>query len=268
MTWVMHPEVVAGLSILAAGYLLASARRRRYEPRHRAQPWRVTAFLSGLGFIFLALNGPLHDLSDAQLFSAHMVQHLLLTLIAPPLLLIGTPAWMLRPLPGIPGFATLGGALTRPLVACAVFNVVFAAWHLPLLYEQAMRSHGVHILAHLLFIGTAMLLWWPVLSPLTEWPRLAAPAQLLYLFLAGIPMGLIAALITLSDDVLYRFSRDAPFRWGLSPLADQRLGGVIMWVPGTLVFMVAMTIVYFRWVGRDEERGDLPEAHGGLHGTV
>jgi len=268
MAWIVHPEVLAGLSVLAAAYLLALARRSRCEPGSRVQPWRAVAFFSGLGFIFLALNGPLHDLSDSQLFSAHMVQHLLLTLVAPPLLLVGTPAWMLRPLAQIPGVAALGATMTRPLIACSTFNVVFAAWHLPVLYEWALRSHGVHILAHLLFMATAILLWWPVLSPLTDWPRLAPPAQLLYLFLAGIPMGVVAALITLSDDVLYRFYSEAPLKWGLSPLADQRLGGVIMWVPGTLVFLVAMTIVYFRWVGRDEGRGDIPDAHGEVHGTV
>ncbi len=268
MSWDIHPEVLAGLSVMAAAYLLASTRRRRGEPGYRPQPWRVTAFLSGLGLVFLALNGPLHDLSDSQLFSAHMVQHLLLTLVAPPLILIGTPGWMLRPLPRIRGVAAVGATLTHPLFACSMFNVVFAAWHLPVLYEWALRSHGIHILAHLLFMATAMLLWWPVLSPLSDWPRLAPPAQLLYLFLAGIPMGLVAALITLSDDVLYRFYSEAPLTWGLSPLADQRLGGVIMWVPGTLVFVVAMTIVYFRWVGRDGERGDIPGAHGGIHGTV
>ncbi len=268
MTWLMHPEVVAGLSLAAGAYLAASGRRRRSELGQRVEPWRAVAFFSGLCFIFLALNGPLHDLSDSQLFSAHMVQHLLLTLVAPPLLLAGTPAWMLLPLAQIPGVAVLGASLTRPLLACSTFNVVFAAWHLPLLYDWTLRNHGVHILAHLLFMATAMLLWWPVLSPLSDWPRLAPPAQLLYLFLAGIPMGVVAALITLSDDVLYEFYSEAPLQWGLSPLADQRLGGVIMWVPGTLVFLVAMTIVYFRWAGHDEERGDVPDAHGGVHGTV
>lgn len=267
MRWVIHPEVLTGLSVLAVAYLLASGWRRRCEPAARAEQWRVVAFLGGLGFIFLALNGPLHDLSDSQLFSAHMVQHLVLTLIAPPLLLAGTPGWMLRPLLRIPGVPALGATMTRPLFACSMFNAVFAAWHLPVLYEWALRSHNVHILAHLLFMVTAMLLWWPVLSPVSDWPRLPPPAQLLYLLLSGIPMALVAALITLSDDVLYRFYKDAPLQWGLSPLADQRLGGVIMWVPGTLVFLVAMTIVYFRWVGCDEERGDIPEAQGGVHGT-
>lgn len=268
MRWVIHREVLGALLGLGAVYLLASFRHIRRGPDRHIERWRIPTFFAGLGIIFLALNGPLHDLSDSQLFSAHMVQHLLLTLIAPPLLLAGTPAWLLHPILRIPGVAPLGARLTRPLVACSVFNAVFAAWHLPLFYDWALRTHGIHIVAHLMFVSTAMLLWWPVLGPLPDWPRLAPPAQLLYLFLAGIPMDLVAALITLSDEVLYRFYREAPLQWGLSPLTDQRLGGVIMWVPGTLVFLVVMTIVYFRWAGGGEERADLAETPGQARGTA
>jgi putative membrane protein len=232
------------------------------------ETWRVAAFICGLGVIFLAITGPLHDLSESQLFSAHMVQHLLLTLVVPPLLLAGTKGWMLRPLLRLPGIAATGAVLTRPLVACSIYNVTLAAWHLPGPYDWALRNHGAHIMEHLLFMATGLLLWWPVLGPLPEWPRPAPPVQLLYLFLAGIPMAMIAAFITLSDDVLFPFYGSAPQQWGLTPLADQRLGGVIMWVPGTLGFLVAMTVVYFRWVGRDAERGEVLEPSEGVRGTV
>lgn len=266
MSWTINSEVLTGLSILGVAYLWASRGRHGRAKGELIEPWRIAAFFSGLGLIFLALNGPIHDLAESQLFSVHMVQHLML-IVAPSLLLAGTKGWMFRPLLQIPGVAAIGRRLTRPVVACALFTVVLMAWHLPILYEWALRNHDIHILEHLMFMVAALLLWWPVLSPLPDWPRLAPPTQLLYLFVAGTPMTIVAAFITLSDDVLYRFYGEAPLQWGLSPLADQRLGGVLMWVPGTLIFLVALTIVYFQWAWKTE-REDLLQPRGEAHGAI
>ena len=258
--WDVHGEVIAAALLVGALYLLAvGPLRRRHGWAGPVAPQRRLAFLGGLAVVLGALNGPLHALADHYLFSAHMVQHLLLTLAAPPLLLAGTPGWLLRPLLRGPGVARVVRALTRPLAASALYNVVLVAWHLPLFYDWALRDHGVHVLQHLMLMATALVLWWPVLSPLPELPRLPLPGQMLYLFLAGVPMVLVAALITLSDEPLFAFYAEAPRLWGLTPLADQRAGGVIMWVPGSLVFLVAITIVFFRWVRAEAER---EEAHG------
>ena len=265
----VHPEVVAALLLIAEAYLVGvGPLRRRYGWADGVSPWRITAFFLALGLIFVTINGPLHDLSERSLVSAHMVQHLLLTLVIPPLLVAGTPGWLLRPFLIIPGVARMGRTLTRPLVALSLYSVVFAAWHLPGPYEWALRNHSAHVLEHLLFLAAALLLWCPVLSPLPEWPRLSPPAQLLYLFVAGIPMVPVAAFITLADEILYPFYADAPWQWGLSPLADQRLGGVIMWVGGPLAFLIAMTIVYFRWVSEGEKPVDAVPARGGAHGAL
>ena len=265
----VHPEVVAALLLLAAAYLVGvRPLRRRYGWADSVSPWRIAAFFLALGITFLTVNGPLHDLSERSLVSAHMVQHLLLTLVIPPLLLTGTPAWLLRPLLTIPGVAGMGRRLTRPVVALSLYSVVFAAWHLPGLYQWALRNHDAHILEHLLFVAGALLLWCPVLSPIAEWPRLTPPAQLLYLFVAGIPMVPVAAFMTLADEVLYPFYGEAAWQWGLSPLADQRLGGVIMWIGGPLAFLIAMTIVFFRWMGRDVEPAEVVPARGGAHGAL
>ncbi len=228
---------------------------------------RIAAFCGALGTGVLAVTGPLHELADRSLVSAHMLQHLLLTLVVPPLLLAGTPRWVLLPAVRLRPVARIGRTLTRPIPALATFSAVFAAWHVPFLYEWALRHHGVHAAEHLLLGASALLLWWPVLSPLPEWPRLHPAAQLLYLFVAGIPMVPVAAFITLSDQILYPFYGEAPWQWGLSPLADQRLGGVLMWVGGPMVFLIAMTIVYFRWMGRDVEPAVAAPARGGAHGT-
>jgi putative membrane protein len=176
----LHPETVFGLVLLAGLYLLGvGPLRRRYSWADGVSPWRVGAFLSALGAVFVTVNGPLHDLSERSLVSAHMVQHLLLTLVIPPLLLSGTPGWLVRPALAIPRVARVGRRLTRPVLALSIFSVVFTSWHVPALYEWALRHHTAHILEHLLFIAGALLLWSPVLSPLPEWRRLAPAAQLL-----------------------------------------------------------------------------------------
>jgi putative membrane protein len=202
-----------------------------------------------------------HDLSDYYLFSIHMVQHLVLTLIFPPLLLAGIPRWLLRPLLLRPGIRGLGRLLTRPAVAAVLFSASIAIWHLAFFYDLMMRSHEVHIATHLLFMVTATLMWWPVMSPAPELPRLPSGLAMLYLFLVGIPMQMVAALITFADEVLYPWYVAAPRTWGLSPLEDQQLGGLLMWIPGNLWLFAAIGLLFFRWAR--EEEGGTAERYGG-----
>jgi len=245
--WDIHPSVAIGIVALAALYLrlggLAAPRRR------------VVSFGASLLILFFSLNGPLHDLSDSYLFSAHMVQHLILTLLFPPLFLYGLPAHVVRPFLQ-PRVRALGEWMTRPVPAAAVFTVPIVLWHMPAFYEAAMRHHPLHIVQHLVFLASAVVMWWPVLSPVPELPRASYPGQLLYLFLLGIPMSIVGAMITLANSPLYPFYVAAPRVWGLSPIDDQQIGGLIMWVPGGLVFWIAMTVVWFRW-GMREEQSDV-----------
>lgn len=212
-----------------------------------------TLFVSGLFVLFLSLNGPLHDLSDYYLFSAHMVQHLALTLVVPPLLILGTPGWMLRPALNIPWVNSWARRLTGARATFMIFNVVLAAWHLPPLYNLAMANHNVHIVEHLMFLVSATLMWWPLTSQMPELPRLAYPGQMLYCFLMTIPMSVVAFCITLADHLLYPAYAAAPRIWGITPMVDQSAGGLIMWVPGTLFFLVVLSVVFFRWVGADSD---------------
>ena len=221
----------------------------------RAPRRRVAAFAGSLLVLLASLNGPLHDLSDEYLFSAHMVQHLVLTLLFPPLFLYGLPAELVRKVIRPAGLQAVAAVLIRPVPAAAIFSAPIILWHLPPFYEAAMRHHGLHIVQHLVFLATAVVMWWPVLSPVPELPRASYPGQMLYLFLLGIPMSIVGAMITLADAPLYPFYAAAPRVWGLTPLQDQQIGGLIMWVPGGLVFWAAMTVVWFRWAGR-EERGE------------
>src|SRR2546423_10118206 len=218
--WNIHPSVAAGLVLL--GGLYAYLGGLRSGRRH------VASFFGALVVLFLALNGPLHNLSDKYLFSVHMAQHLLLTLVFPPLLLYGTPAPVVRPLLTPRWVMTVGRAVTKPLPAATLFTAPIVLWHVPVLYEAALRNHHLHIVQHLVFLTTAVIMWWPALSPVPELPRLPHPPQLRYPFLLGIPMSATGALITLSNDPLYPFYAAAPRVWGLSALQDQQIGGLVV----------------------------------------
>jgi putative membrane protein len=244
----VHPEVVLGTIVIGAAWLAAHVARGEPLPRARA-----LAFFTGLATFLGALSGPLHDAAEFFLFSAHMVQHLLLTLVGVPLLLAGTPTWM--------GDALLGGGrrrwlvrgLTRPVPALGLYSIALAGWHFPGPYDLALAGPAWHVMQHATLVLTATLAWWPVLGPSTVAPRIPYGAQILYLFVLGIPMTVVAALVTGAERPLYEFYVHAPRITLLDPLEDQRLGGLIMWVPAGLIPLVAFTAVFFRWAAAERE---------------
>ena len=242
-SFTVHPSTVIGIIGLAALYEWAQRRTRRSG--------RAALFYIGLATMFFALNGWLHDLSDSYLFSAHMVQHLLLALVVAPLLVMGLTAEMLRPVLALRGIGPVARWVTSPVRTFAIFNVVVAAWHLPPLYNFALAHHPVHIVQHLMFLAASVLMWWPVLSPVPELPRLSYPGQMLYLFLMSIPMAIISVYIAYADGILYPMYASAPRVWGITPMNDQLIGGLIMWIPGGLYFYTIISIVFYRWQQRD-----------------
>ena len=270
--WTLYPSFLVGWLLFGGAYYLAAGPLRRLFPGSSAVPLtKVASFTAGLLIMLVALQGPLHELSDYYLFSAHMVQHLGVMLLMPPFLLYGTPDWMVRPLVRWPPMFRVARILSLPLVAFALNNVIFGAWHFPAPYDLMMRNHDVHVAMHLMIMATGAIMWWPVMSPLPELPRIAPPLQMLYLFVLGIPMMVVAALITFSDAALYTWYAAAPRIFPLNVLDDQRLGGVIMWVPGALVLWLGITMVYFRWT-RGETAVDADEgvrrARAGRSGLV
>jgi len=243
----VHPSTVIGLAGLGVLYHWRARQRPASGAALSPTPGQRAAFYAALALIFLSLNGWLHDLSDGYLFSAHMVQHLVLTLVAPPMLIMGTPGWMLRPALAWRGVGAVARWLTAPAHCFVIFNVVLAAWHLPPMYEYAMAHHAIHIVQHLCFMTAAVLMWWPVLSPLPELPRLSYPGQMLYLFLLSIPMSLVAVCIGYADHVLYPWYASAPRIWGITPMQDQMIGSLIMWIPGGLFFFAIISVVFYKW---------------------
>ncbi|MBL0938722.1 MAG: cytochrome c oxidase assembly protein [Gemmatimonadaceae bacterium] len=264
----VHPSTTIGIGLFAAAYLwrvrqgpsaadLSPAGLETPSIAVDVLPGPTGAqqlsFFTSLALLFFTLNGPLHDLSDFYLFSGHMVQHLILTLIVPPLMVFGTPGWMLRPLLRVPALFRVARKFTTITWCFTLFNLVLAFWHLPPMYNMALASHPVHILQHLMFISASVLMWWPLMSPLPELPRAAYPAQMLYCFLMVIPMSIISIYIAMADTLLYPAYAAAPRIMGITPMQDQQYGGLIMWIPGGVFFYAVMTVVFFKWSARGED---------------
>jgi putative membrane protein len=212
--------------------------------------WRLAAFLAGMCFLWIAIGSPLSAYDEASL-TVHMIQHILLMLVVPPLILLGAPAlpflhglpqWPVRKILG-PAFRfaplqSLGVFLTHPLVCWIVAAVALIAWHVPAAFELALRSDFWHELEHVCFLFTSLLFWWPVVQPYpseARWPRWAIPV---YLFLGMFPSGALGAFLTFCDRVLYPSYLKQPAIFGLAPAGDQIFAGSLMWVLGIFVCIV------------------------------
>ena len=267
--WVVYPEFLIGWLIAVAAYFLAAGPLRPlFRDSERVPLRQVALFTFAMLLMLVALQGPLHELSDYFLFSAHMVQHLLIMLVMPPFLLLSLPAWMVRPVLGATGIRSVMRIATKPVSAFLLVNFVFGIWHFSQPYDLMMRNHDIHVAMHLMIMAVGLILWWPVMSPLPELPRLPGPAQLLYLFVLGIPMMVVAVVIAYSNTHFYTWYAEAPRIFPLTVIDDQRLGALIMWVPGALVMWIGISFAYFRWsrpeVMEDESGTTTPGSGGGV----
>src|SRR6185437_6522948 len=207
----------------------------------------------GVLIMLLALISPLDALGDDYLFSAHMLQHLCLTTFGPPLLLVGTPGWMLeRLLNNRLLFGVLKVLTWVPLIFL-LYNADFLIWHIPPLYNSTLENETIHIFEHLTFIVLGILSWWPIFSPSPKLPRLSLGGQVLYIFLMGMPAVLLGAGLTFMQPLYAPYLSD-PIVWGLSHTVDQQLGGLIMWIPVNLFYIAIMSALFIRWMQRQEAR--------------
>jgi len=252
-------SVIAGLVGLQVAYVLCLAYRDRFRSSAPVARGKQVAFTCGVLAMFLALATPLDTLADEYLFTAHMLQHLILTLVAAPLLLVGTPDWLARAVLEATHLTGFFRWARHPLVAFFGFNLVFALAHLPAFYELTLASPPLHALEHLVFVGTAIVMWMPVLSPVPDIVQPYPPlGQVLYLFLQTVPASLVGALLSATATPFYATYVLAPRISGLSPIDDQQLGGLIMWVGSGVYFLVATGFVFFAWAAREESANRRP----------
>src|SRR5438270_8283890 len=222
--------------------------------------WRPAVFLLGLAVIWFAIGSPLDGFADA-LLSAHMVEHLLLMSFAPPLLLLGYPVvpllrglprpvriYVFGPLIRIKALRNLGHLLITPLIAWLAMNLAFLGWHVPAAYDFALEHERWHEVEHLCFLGTSILFWWPVIRPWPTRQSFAGWFLLLYLVMADIVNTALSAFLAFCDRPVYGYYLREPNGFQISPLSDQRAGAVVMWVIGSLVFLVPAFALTFRFL--------------------
>lgn len=256
--WHLHPDVLLVVAVLEGGYLLAL---RTIGPRYvgpgeaAATRRQIVAFTMGVMAILVAAYWPIHDLAERYLYSVHMVQHLLLSLVAPPLLLLGTPAWLARRLLRPPFVFRMARRLSRPLPALLLFNLVIALTHWTLVVDLASRSEITHFGLHAALFGTAVLMWMPVLSPLLELPRLPYPGQMLYVFGQSLLPTVPASFLTFGSRPLYAVYAEAPRTFGISAITDQRMAGLIMKIIGGLILWSVIAVLFFKWHAQESADG-------------
>jgi cytochrome c oxidase assembly factor CtaG/ferredoxin len=256
-SWSLDLKTVGLLLAVAALYLRGWLHLRAELPR-KYTAGRLAAFAGGLVVVLLALVSPV-DAFGNMLLSAHMIQHLLLIMVAPPLLLLGQPVLPL--LRGLPRWIfkdalgpflrwrelkKVGGAIVHPIVSWFTFAIVIIVWHLPRFYELALHSQAWHQGEHACFFWSAMAFWWPVIGVWPTHPIRPRWAMIPYLLLADLVNTGLSAVLSFSDHVLYASYQLAPRLWGISALGDQTAAGAIMWVPGSIAFLLPAVMLGMR----------------------
>jgi putative membrane protein len=250
----VHLDVALVLGGLAVAYVW-SARRRALATGEPVDRRRAALFLGGMAALVAGASWPLHDLAEGYLYSMHMVQHMLFTFLGAPLLLVGTPAWMWRALLRPGWLRATWALLTRPLVALIVANGVLLLTHWPEVVTLSVRSEPAHFALHVLLVGSAVVMWWPVLSPLAELPALSPPGQMLYLFFQSLAPTIPASFLTFGTEPLYPVYAAFPRIWGLDPLTDQLVAGLVMKLVGGAILWVVIAVVFFRWANEERSEG-------------
>lgn len=245
--WSIEPQVLLAVAIAGAAY----AWRLR---RSRGGYWRAAAFAAGLTVLALALVSPIDTLGEERLFSAHMAQHLLLADVAPILLLLGLSRPILRPaVRHLQPVERLLGPLAHPLTALVLLVAVVWAWHVPAMYELALDNAWAHQLEHLAFLATGTAFWWFVLEPVPPRHRLRGMASAAYLAAAKLLLGALGVVLAFSPDALYETYESAPRTWGLTPLEDLNVGGLLMMLEQSIVLVVFFAILFVRMLEQSED---------------
>lgn len=269
--WELSPYILVSLFFVLMGYCLGRSRlinRIKYPIVFRG-PMRwmcLLAYLTALGTLVLALVSPISRYST-DLFFVHMIQHMLLIMVAAPLLLLSDPMalylwgmpqsarhWlgrMVRP-SGLP--RQLIKAMTVPVIAWLLFVVTIAVWHTPVAYNAALSRDYLHAFEHISMFGVAILFWWPVIGSAPLRSSLPYPLRFLYLFMALFQNIILGAILTFGNGPVYSYYEGAPNHWGITPDFDQQLGGIIMWIPGSMMFFGVISILLFIWLEQEETR--------------
>jgi putative membrane protein len=244
VTWPLDVTVYVGLVALFLGHAWLAGTVSDAERKHSLY------FGLGLAILWLALETPIDTISDRYLESVHMLQHVLLGFVAPPLLLLGLSPQMVVRLTRVPGVR----AITEPIPAQLIAGLVMVVWHLPRLYDVTLTSESLHVIEHLMFIASGVVLYWPILnatSAQARW-RMSPGAKLLYMLVATLPQDGVALVLIFSRVPFYEYYVHAPrLVSSLTPLIDQTVAGAVLMILGKAMLAVVAAAIFFRWFGAD-----------------
>jgi len=245
--WHTHADAWALMGAIELAYLLAVRRGPGASKR------QIALFSSGVLVMLLASDYPIHDLAEHYLYWVHMIQHLLFTLVAAPLLLLGMPEWLARRILKRTRLMNPVRFLSRPVVGLIQFNLILVLSHWPVVVDGTLRDHPLHFVAHAVLLISAVLMWMPVVSPLPEVPQARPPTKMLYLFLQTIVPTVPASFLTFGTTPLYKFYEHVPRLWGMSALEDMQVAGLIMKIVGGFYLWTVIGVIFFRWYNAEEK---------------
>lgn len=244
--------VVAAVALYVFGIrVLAQRHAPKEEPAVTGR--HVIWFMTGIVLFAVVEGWPFHDIAEESLFSFHMTEHMALALVIPPALLKGIPSWLLRLVvrPILPALRVL----TKPLPAIVFFNAVLAFIHVPAVLQTMLSNDAMHFMFHMLLVVSATIMWWPVIGPIPDLPKLDPPYAMGYLFVQSLVPTIPASFMTFADDVVYKVYLGTPRLWGWDVLADQQVAGLIMKIGGGVVLWTAITVIFFKWAAEEKQLG-------------
>ncbi len=253
--WVPHPDVWLLVAAIAAGYAYAL---KRLGPRlaPAGSPivtrFQLVSFSAGVLALWVASDWPIHDLGERYFFWVHMVQHTTYSIIAAPLLLMGTPAWLARWLLTPRVLLRAVRYCSRLIPATLIFNLVVIVTHTPVVVDAVLRNGLLHFSVHAVIVVSSLIVWMPLLSPLPEVPRLQPLGRMLFLFLQSVVPTVPASFLTFGDHPLYHYYETVPRLWGISALDDMRFAGLIMKILVGFSLWITITVIFFRWYNAEE----------------
>ena len=251
----LHADVLAVVATLAIGWWWLESRiRPLVAPTAEPATGRQRgAWFSGVAIILLAAGWPMHDLAEETLFTFHMLEHLLLGYVVPPLLLVGIPTWMADYTIGREQIARVIRPFAAPVAGFFAFNFAIVAVHWPEAITWQNTNEWSHLGIHVLFFASALMLWLPVFSPTAAIPVMKPPMRMLYLFLCTIVPTVPASFLTFSNTPFYPSYGDAGLAWGMTAIEDQTLAGVVMKLAGAFYLLGLLAVIWFRWMEEERE---------------
>jgi cytochrome c oxidase assembly factor CtaG len=261
-SWTFEPGVIALTAIAGYAYVRRWRAAREQAGPRAASGWRLASFAAGLATVLVALISPVDRLAE-QLLLMHMVQHLLLLDIASILLLLGLTRVILRPVTRyLEPAERRAGVLGHPVTAVVAYVGIMWVWHVPALYDAAVRHSGLHVLEHLTMAGAGVLYWWHILGPIRSRLRLSGMAPMAYMASTKLLVGILGIVLTFAPDALYPYYESQPHFWGLTPSEDEAIAGLIMALEQSIIMGIAAAWLFTKLLGESEREEERAERYG------